>query len=370
MKGFDTMKILLYLLAFTLSLLASTTDSCQKCHPTIVSEFQTSLHKNSSTAQDKVHKAVWEKHPLQKKNKYNCAKCHAPTKAQANTHEGITCVTCHSIKSVQAGTKSNTNIYEKEKKTFYSAQNGRENEKVSYQKVSTWWGDTYTVGSAYHDIDYTKEIFYTGKVCMGCHSHKKNSHKLNVCITEKEGAASKEENCITCHMPKIKGTATTVRISDKHSFHGFAGVVTKPKMLSKYVTLAFHKTTKGFDVVVNNTAPHKLLTHPLRVVQLKTSIIRDKQKIQLQTFTFQRVIGKDSKASMPWLATEVVKDTMIQANEKRTISFKEKVMSGDKIEVTLGFYRVNPQALKDLGLQEDKELQKFTLLKTQYFKVK
>ena len=363
------MKTLLSLLALSLSLFANTTTTCKKCHPTIVSEFNTSVHKHSTLEADKVHKAVWDKHPLKKKNKYACAKCHAPNNA-SSAHEGITCITCHRIKEIEEHPKSNTNIYEKKEKTFYSAQAGREDEKVTYKKVSTWWGDTHTVGSAYHDIDYTNKIFYSGEVCMGCHSHKQNANKLDVCITENEGVSTDKDNCITCHMPKVKGTATTIRISQKHAFHGFAGVVTKPKMLKKYVILILNKKDKGFEVVVENKAPHKLLTHPLRVVQLRTTLLRDTKQIQLPTYTFQRVIGTDNKPSMPWLATEVVKDTMIKANEKRVLSFKENLQSGDKVEVELGFYRVNPKAIKGLGLQEDKELQKFTILKTLYFEVK
>lgn len=72
---------------------------------------------------------------------------------------------------------------------------------------------------------------------------------------------------------------------------------------------------------------------------------------------------------MPWLATEVVKDTMIKANEKRVVKYDKALQSGDKIEVVLGFFVVNPKALKKLNLQDEKEATEFTILKSKNFSV-
>ena len=366
------MKTLFLLLFFSLSLFATTskTDSCQKCHPTIVSEFESSMHRKSSIYDDKIHKAVWDKHPAKKKSNYKCAKCHTPNaKTQNEAHQGISCITCHTIKDVQQHTKSNKNIYETKPKTFYSAEVGRENEKVTYKTTTTWWGNKTTVGSAYHDIDYTNRQFYTGEMCMGCHSHKQNSKKFMVCSTEKPDVKNTKENCITCHMPKILGTATTVRISETHRFHGFAGSRVKPKMLSKYVELSLKKEKAGFSINIKNDAPHNLLTHPLREVQIRVTLVRDSLKTELQTHTFEKIIGHNNKPSMPWLATAVVKDTMIKANETRTISFKNSLQPGDRVEVILGYYLVNPKALKKLNLDTEKELKKFTILKSENFSI-
>ena len=367
------MKILLSIFALFSVIFASTdvadSAACKKCHPSISKEFEVSMHKNSSIYDDKVHQAIWNLHPLKAKGDYKCAKCHTPNaKSEQEQHAGITCISCHTIKNVEKHAKANKNIYSDKAKTFYSAEVGRESEKVTYKQTSSWFGlNKTTVGSAYHDIDYTNESYYDGKMCMGCHSHKQNSHQFNVCTTEEEGAKDKKENCITCHMPKVDGTATTVRLSKQHAFHGFAGARVNPEMLAKYVELDFKKSTNGFDLSVNNTAPHNLMTHPLRVVQLKTTLIRDAKKTELKTHSFVKVIGHNGKPTLPWLATAVVKDTMIKANEKRTISFDETLQSGDKIEVILGYYVVNPKVLKKLNLQDEKELTKFTILKGQHF---
>ena len=354
---------------FSLQLSATeNTSTCKKCHPTIYNEFQESFHKKSSIHEDKIHNAVWNKHPAKVKGEYKCAKCHTPNNKR---HEGLTCISCHSITSIENHPKSNKNIYETKAKTFYSAEKGMEDKKVMYQEKSSWFGMVKkTIGSPYHDIDYTNEIFYTGKVCMGCHSHKQNAHGFDVCKIDTSGAEDKESNCITCHMPKVQGSATTIRESKTHAFHGFAGARNRPEILSKYIDINHTTSETGFDIIVTNNSPHPLLTHPLRVVQLKTTLKRDGKSKELKTHTFVRIIGTDNKPSMPWLATQVIKDTMIQANETRVVSFDSLLKSNDEIEVVLGYYIVNPKAAPKLGLEKEQELTKFTVLKRSYFTVK
>jgi len=371
------MKTLLYIIALSSMLFATTgntdLDSCKKCHPTIAQEFESSMHKKSSIYDDKVHKAVWDKHPAKAKGNYKCAKCHTPgAKTKEQSHAGITCVSCHTITSVEKHTKSNKNIYTDKQKTFYSAEKGKENVKLVYKKTTSWWGNKTTIGSAYHDIDYTNKDFYNGNICMGCHSHKQNSHKFAVCTTDDKSvtADKTKDNCITCHMPKIDGSATTVRISKQHTFHGFAGSVVRPDMLKKYVELEFKQGSNGFEISVENKAPHNFMTHPLRVVQLRATILRGQKHIALKTETFVKIIGTNGKASMPWLATEVVKDTMLKANETRTIKYTDALQSGDVLEVKFGYYIVNQKALKKLDLDGEEELKQFTVLKSHDFNVK
>jgi hypothetical protein len=360
MRLFLTILILL-----SLKLLANDLNTCKGCHPIISSEFQQSMHKKSSIKEDKIHKAIWDRHPAKAKGKYKCAKCHTPN---SKSHEGMSCLSCHTITDIKEHPKSNENIYETKDKTLYSAQKGMEDKKVVYKEKSSWFGLVKeTTGSPYHDIDYRNKNYYTGKVCMGCHSHKQNGKKFNVCKTDPKGAEDRSSNCITCHMPKVKGSATNIRVSAKHAFHGFAGVRNAHKLLSKHIDLNYKKSDNGFDVIINNKSPHNLLTHPLRVVQLKTTLKRDGKIQKLKDFTFVKVIGTDNKPSMPWLATQVVKDNMIKANEKRVVSFNTKLQKGDEIEVIVGFYIVNPKVIKKLGLEDNKKLGEFTPLKHNYF---
>jgi len=356
----------------TVQLLANDVSTCKSCHPIIYNEFQKSFHKKSTIKDDAVHKAIWDKHPAKAKGNYKCAKCHTPNATKENQqHQGITCISCHTITDIKEHPKANKNIYETKDKTLYSAEKGMENKKVVYEEKSSWLGlIKETTGSPYHDIDYRNKGFYTGKVCMGCHSHKQNGKGFNVCKTNPKGAEDEKTNCISCHMPKVQGSATTIRESKTHAFHGFAGVRNAPELLAKYVNISYKKSDSGFSLTVENKAPHNLLTHPLRVVQLKTTLKRKGKIETLKTETFLKIIGTEGKPSMPWLATQVVKDTMIKANEKREVAFNSKLQSGDEIETTLGFYVVNPKALKKLNLEDNKELSEFKVLKSSYFKVK
>ena len=342
--------------------------TCKKCHPIISSEFDNSMHKDTTIFGDKVHKAVWDKHPNKAEDKYTCAKCHTPN--SDDKHAGITCLSCHTITDVSKHAKSNTNTYEKRPKTLYSAQKGMEDKKVVYKEISSWLGMIKTkVGSPYHDIDYTNKNYYNANMCMGCHSHKQNSHEFNICTLDDDGAKNSETNCISCHMPKVAGTATTIRKSATHAFHGFAGVNKSPELLKKYIELDFKKAAAGFSISIENMAPHDMLTHPLRVLELRVTIKRAGKSIELPSHQFARIIGDAGKPTMPWLATEVVKNNMIKANETRTVTFDTKLENGDSVEATLGYHIVNPESAKPLGLENEKELIEFKILKSKYFTV-
>ena len=357
------MKIVTLIAFLAITLLANNTKLCKQCHPLIYNEFEHSLHKQSSRALDTVHKAVWDLHPLKRKGQYKCAKCHEP-----NHEEHINCLTCHTITKIQKHQKSNSNIYEHKDKLFYSAQKEEKGQRLKYQKNKSFFGLLEsTKGSPYHEIDYTNTLFYDGSVCMGCHSHKQNGHKLTVCKTTSSDDA--KHNCITCHMPKVKGSATTIRQSDTHAFHGFAGVWRDHKMLSKYIELTYQKTSDGFYITIHNKAPHDLLTHPLRVVKLLTKLTRDGKTQELPTHTFVKVLGKNNKPAMPWIADMILKNTMIKANETRIINFTTKLQKGDEIESILGFFPVNPKAAKKLKLEDDASLTHFTTLQKLHISV-
>ncbi|MDX9814429.1 MAG: multiheme c-type cytochrome [Sulfurimonadaceae bacterium] len=348
------------------------TQTCAKCHPLIVEEYENSMHRNSTIYNDPIHAAVWDNHPLKEQDKYStCAECHAPNaKNEEDLKAGITCFDCHTITNIEEHADLNRNVYGKDKKHLYSAQKGKENEVLKYKVETSMFGlSKKTVGSPYHDIDYTNEIYYDGQVCMGCHSHRQNSHGFDLCRTDEKSAGDKNENCITCHMPQVEGSATTIRESLTHAYHGAAGPHNKPEMLLKYIDIAFNQKSGGFDIVVENKSPHALLTHPLRVVELRVNLLRGGKTTPLETTKFFKVIGDDGKPTPPWLAKEVVSDNMIKAKEKRAIEFKESIQSGDQLEVTLGYFKINPNSAEKLGLNNNKEATKFTVLKHNFFTI-
>ncbi len=346
---------------FVLTLQAQTfapNSACKECHPLIYEEYQTSQHANSSIFADKIHAAVWSRHPQNIKfGAYGCAHCHTPgadnlkdlvAKNSAvlpdvnnTTHtDGVSCAYCHRIEGVTFASKRNKNIISSKEKSFFTQKD------IQAQ-------------TPYHQTVPFPEGISRSQVCIGCHSHKKNGNKFNVCVTDMP-KSSDEQDCVSCHMPQQKRDDNTT-----YRFHGFAGINSYAPMLQEHVELKMETTKEGFAITIDNKTPHALSLHPLRVMQLRVTV----DKKPLKSVSFLRVIGADGKPTPPWLAKEVVKDTSIQANEKRVVEFKYVLKAGDRVEATLGYYLVNPKALKSLGLQDEDEIKRFRVFKTQSFKM-
>jgi len=346
-----------YIILFVLSLSAlfandkahtfAPSSDCKSCHTQIYDEFTGSMHANSTPQKDPIHASVWDKHPQNKKQeRYGCGKCHTPAADNLNdmkqkgkralpdaknkTHqEGISCAYCHRIKNIELHAKHNTNIMTNTPKNYY----GTREEHIE---------------SPYHGIvSEGNEHMQNGNVCIGCHSHKMNKHKLNVCSTnidnEMDGA-----NCVSCHMPKVEGSVSNLVKRKKHTFHGFAGSHFHSDMLTQYVDISLLRQIDNFIVNIDNQTSHALLLHPLRVAVLKVSITRKGEVTKLKNEVFVRVIGHNGKPAMPWAASTTLRDTMIQANEKRSVKYDFHIIEGDKVDLVLGWYLVNPKALKTL----------------------
>ncbi len=367
------MKKLYLLLLMSASIIANdavhsyaSSEECKACHTQIYDEFYSSMHANSTPDKDPIHNAIWQKHPQNiKQNRYGCGKCHTPAADNLDkmktpgqiampdinnkTHqEGISCAYCHRIKSIELHKKHNTNIMTNTPKNYFGTlEDGIE--------------------SPYHEISVDgNEHMKNGNVCIGCHSHKQNKHGLNVCSTnidnEMDGA-----NCVSCHMPKIEGSVSGLRDTKVHSFHGFPGSHANSEMLTEYVDLSIVRNIDNFIVNVDNRTSHALLLHPLRVAVLKVKVIRENKITQMKNEIFVRVIGKNGKPAMPWAADKTLKDTMIQANEKRSVEYDFKIQKGDTVDVTLGWFLVNPKVVKKLGLENEKIATQFTEFKKQSF---
>jgi len=375
------MKIISALIALTVTLSCAQLENatCQKCHPKIFKEYEGSFHKNASIYNDSVHKAIWDLHPAKKKGNYKCAKCHTPAdhdlvagkttlnKNDIQVKEPVSCLSCHQIESIEKHSKSNKNVMTKEPKTFFTADKEKKGTKLVYQDKKSFFGMLKTrIGSPYHDIDYSNENFYDAQMCMGCHSHKQNANNFAICDLEVKVDPSSKETCISCHMPQTRGSFVNQKDSKTHAYHGTTALKMKPDMLSKYIELTLEKQEKGFKVFVKNLANHTLVPHPLRLSKLKVRILREGKTIVLDEKLFVRVIGTDGKPSMPWLATEVIKDTAIKAFEKREVVYSDMLQKGDELEAQFGYHIVNPKIAEKLKL-EDEKLRKFVILKKQKF---
>jgi hypothetical protein len=138
-------------------------------------------------------------------------------------------------------------------------------------------------------------------------------------------------------------------------------------MLQKYFNISLLREIDDFVVNIDNQTSHALLLHPLRVAVLKVTVNRGGKKIKLKDEIFARVIGANKKPAMPWKATTTLRDTMIKANEKRSVKYDFKLQKGDTVEVGLGWYLVNPKVVKKLGLQDQKVATKFVEFKKERF---
>jgi len=355
--------------------------TCKGCHPTIYNEFYESSHRKSSIYSNKIHKAVWDEENKKEEKSYTCAKCHTPTdtqlinklentqnivKPQENSiqqHDAISCIYCHSINKIEKHENQNINILTTKDKTMFAANEKNRNEKeVSFKEEISLFGMVKKkTGSPYHKIDYSNKDYYTGNTCMGCHSHMKNHEGVELFnIKDANKKEDLETNCITCHMPKVKGTATTIKKTKKHRFHGFAGAHFKQELLSKYIKLKFQSTVSSFNVAIKNEASHEMFLHPLRVAVLNVEVHRNNEIIKLESKTFKKVLNNRENPNK-------YKSNMIKANENRIVTYDFKLEAQDRISVVLGYYLVNPEVVTKLQLQDDKKATKFHILKKEFF---
>lgn len=343
-------------------------QTCKSCHPTIYNEFQATQHAKASIFDDEIHAAVWKKHPKNTKmSSYACAKCHTPAASDyddlmrkhnnirpdandSTQREGISCAYCHRIESIKSGKMSNTNIIAKEGKSYFGSLKSH-------------------IESPFHKIKTDSKHFNNGNVCIGCHSHKKNKYDINVCSTNIDNELD-SANCVSCHMPKVKGSVSNLNETKEHTFHGFPGTHSHQDMLTQYVDIRLKQNEKTFDITIDNKSSHALTLHPMRVMQMRAKVIREGKSIQLLPINFARVIGANGKGTPPWLAKEVVKNTAVKANEKRVSRYDYALAKGDTLEISIGYYLVNPKMLKSLDLEKSEVATKFHHFKTEIFEIK
>jgi mono/diheme cytochrome c family protein len=383
-------KIRLLLLFSAFSLMAGQfvpSKVCSKCHPLIYKEYMGSMHRNASVLNDPVHKAVWAKPPLKAKEKYHCAVCHTPTDTRLieafkkgdpalpsenniQKNEPIGCATCHRIRSIRTHAQQNQNIYNEKPKYYYASKAGKTvDETVKFHEESSFFGLSKTTkGSPFHTIDYSNKLFANGYTCLGCHDHKRNKHGFAICdIRRKDAAPSQKQNCITCHMPQVKVSLSTITETKTHAFHGFAGVTHHPQMLARYIQLHAANRDGHLFVTVKNEADHALFSHPLRLGQLRVSLERGNRTDTRKPVNFFSMLGHNGKPAMPWTATEMLKQNSLGARSERTFDFGPAPKKGDLVTVTLGYYIVNPKAAEKLGIDEP-SLTEFKVLRSQTFR--
>jgi len=171
-------------------------------------------------------------------------------------------------------------------------------------------------------------------------------------------------------MPKVKGSVSNMNMTKEHAFHGFPGTHAHQDMLTQYVDILLKQNKKTFEITIDNKSSHAMSLHPMRMMQLRVKIVREGKTIKLAAKNFARVIGADGKGTPPWLAKEIVQDTAVKANEKKVSTYHYALQKGDTLEVTIGYYLVNPKMLKSLDLEKSEVATKFHHFKTEKFEIK
>ena len=330
-------------------------QSCKECHEEIYSEHATSMHHKSSIFGDEVHKKVKE---LSAENNYACALCHMPSTKNLSAMirgteqpdpsdkrqtDGVSCFYCHQISKVHHAKTQNIN--------FSSA---------TADDKPTMFGNLKNPDSSDKHHAENNEIYKNSEVCMGCHSHKENSHGFEVCNTKNEHDT--RSDCIGCHMPKAAGgnEKFNKRGRDEYATHKFLGI-RSDEMIKKTVKLELAYKENSIELTIVNKMGHSIITHPMRLKFAKT-VVRRGGNVIWSNFTESPIEDKEAtfiiafkdaedKPSMPHTAVGYKINQNLKAMSSKVIKYNvPNLQKGDEIESTWISYVVNPQIAKKLEI--------------------
>ena len=344
-KHYGTLFIVLFLSGLMTNVMAAvkqplrhvSATECKACHEDIYSQWQGSMHANSTALKDPIHGKFYNavvgsptEEGVRKKGKYPvCLQCHAPAAAKDGKtdltakevyKEGINCVACHTITKFK-GTKK--------------AGGGLQLGMQAYEYSDTslqGTGISHTTADWAHPVFESvanSQVFKSNDLCMGCHDKRNNSNKVALCQTGDEMAKSGgENNCQGCHMPLVNGKAD-------HSFLGGHSA----KMVSKGLAMTMthqvkQDNTLAVSIELANQLPHNLPTGaPFRNIYVKlTGYDKAGKKVWSSS---QSHPAKDDKKAMlmyklgdaegnpapPPKATQVLGDTRLKPYEKRVLNY-------------------------------------------------
>jgi hypothetical protein len=214
---------------------------------------------------------------------------------------------------------------------------------------------------------------YKQKVCLGCHSHKRNSHDVMIFNAMQDNQDSTE--CIKCHMPYTDGKVEKMnkRGRTEHRSHTFIGIH-NAEMRKEAIDISIATTDNTIEVTLKNKMPHPLIIQASRLKYLQLSLIRDGEVIwknfktsPLEDRQASFVIefeGKDGKfVSIPAFAYKRGFVNNLKAKETRVLKYSvDNIKKGDIIKASMFVVLAKPSCSDELNL-EDKTLTKPLLMK-------
>jgi len=109
---------------------------------------------------------------------------------------------------------------------------------------------------------------YKKNVCLGCHSHKRNSHGVLIFNAMENNQDS--TGCIKCHMPYVPGAVekTNKKGRDEHRSHDFAGIHNS-ELIKKGVDISVSASGNNIEISLKNKMPHPLIVQASRLKYLE-----------------------------------------------------------------------------------------------------
>ena len=350
-----------------------TNESCKECHEDIYYEYQMSYH-SKTYFNDELHRKVADKVD---NKKYDCASCHMPGaknikalesgKEYPNEHlveqtDAISCFYCHQIGYVKKAHTKNINYIAKKPPGYKPAMFGSLDNPDESDK---------------HEM--LNNPIYKKNVCLGCHSHKRNSHDVLIFSAMDENQDSTE--CIKCHMPYVPGAVekTNKRGRFEHRAHDFAGIHSL-EMAKKGLELSIDAKDSSIEVTIKNKMPHPLIIQASRLKYLELVVLRDNKVIwknfksspmedKQGAFVIEFLDKNNKFVSIPAFAYKRGFVNNLKAKETRVLKYNTtKLKSGDIIRASVYVVLAKPSCSSELNLK-DKSLTKPNLMTTITYKL-
>jgi hypothetical protein len=317
-------------------------EHCGRCHRTNHEAWKTSSHAQAMESrlfQDALESAEQDSGPAVRKL---CLGCHAPVAVETDdlalrykvSWEGVTCDYCHSIREVSS-----------------AGVNARARVEFGLLKLGPLKDSVPTA----HRAVFSK-VHTSSAVCAPCHEYR-NEQGFAVLTTSSEWKASRYaaegKPCQSCHMYRVAGELVDPRIQqprrskvDLHQMPGSHSLDQLTKTIKARLSTARQGDRLQVQVeVANAAAGHHVPTgSPLRQVVLELRVEAYNGTDFREERVYRRavadrhgvVIEREHLAFLK--GAQVVSDTRLQSDEKRTESFSFPIPPGIAAEVKAAFW--------------------------------
>lgn len=369
------MKLIFLILTVLTSLLSAkylSNKSCKECHEDIYYEYQSSYH-SKTYFNDELHRKVADKVSTKS---YDCGVCHMPgainlkelesgkhrpSKREQEQLDAISCFYCHQIGFVKQAHDKNINFLSK---------------KPAGYKPSMFGSLENTDDSDKHEM--LNNPIYKKNVCLGCHSHKRNSQGVLIFNAMEDNQDSTE--CLKCHMPYISGGVEKInkRGRTEHRSHDFPGIH-NIEMIKDAVNISLTTNNNTIEITLENKMPHPLIIQASRLKYLQVTIQRDgiiiwknfkdsPMEDKKGAFVTEFLDDNDKFVSIPAFAFKRGFVNNLKAKETRVIKYNPtSIEQGDIITASMYVVLAKPSCSDELDLK-DKRLTTPTLMKEIIYK--